>query len=95
MEAIKETIGNLLRGLEDKKRGISACDPQGLLKKALTKKELQHIKFNYFKRGILGVSVDSSAWLYKLSLQKEDLLHKLSGDLPAIKDIRFWVGEIQ
>jgi len=58
----------------------------------LTKKELGHIKVNYFRRGILGVNVDSSAWLYYLSLKKDTLLAHLQTKSRAVKEIRFYVG---
>lgn len=95
MEQIKETIEGLMRSWEKKKKSSSGGNPEALLKKALTKNELRHIKFNYFKKGVLGVSVDSSAWLYKLSLSKEDLLATLSKKLSTIKDIRFRIGEVK
>lgn len=95
MEAIKDTVQNVIQAWEDKKRGTSINDPQALLKKALTKKAGEHIKFNYFKKGILNVNVDSSSWLYSLTLQKENLLDKLRKKSPAIKDIRFRIGEIK
>lgn len=70
-------------------------DPATWIKKLLTKKELRHIKCNYFRGGVLGVSVDSSAWLYHLSLKKEDLLLRLRKELPALKEIRFKLGDIE
>lgn len=65
------------------------------LKKILTKKELAHIKFNYFRKGVLGLNVDSSAWLYKLNMGKEDLLSKLNQKIGNVKDIRLRIGEIE
>lgn len=82
-----------MHGIEAKKARVGD-DPQALLKRALSKKELKHIKFSYFKKGILGVNVDSSAWLYSLTLQKEDLLARLNKGSSTIKDIRFRIGEI-
>lgn len=95
MEAIKDTIKNVIYTLETRKSKSSPEDPQALLKRALTKKDLAHIKFNYFRRGTLGIIVDSSTWLYHLSLQKENLLAKLSKKSSTIKDIRFRLGEIR
>ena len=67
MEAIKDTVASVLKKLSAKKSETQDGDPEEWLKKVLTKKELEHIKFKYFKKGLLGVSVDSSSWLYKLS----------------------------
>lgn len=94
MEAIKETIKNVMQSWGQGKQA-AVTDPEQLLKKILTKKELAHIKFSYFRAGILGINVDSSSWLYKFSLQKETLLEKLSKKISSIKDIRFRIGEIR
>jgi len=94
MEAIKDTVLNVMQRLKTKKTGICDDDPRALLKKVLTKKELAHIKFNYFRKGILGLYVDSSSWLYSFSLKKEGLLLGLNKKSSAIKDIRFRIGEI-
>jgi hypothetical protein len=95
MELIKDTVSSVMQGMEAKKAGIGEADPQELLKKVLTKKELGHIKFNYFRKGILGLRVDSPSWLYSLSLKKEGLLLKLNKKSSAVKDIRFRIGEIR
>jgi hypothetical protein len=57
-----------MRGLENQKKGPLKDDPEALLEKALTKDELAHARLNYFKRGVLNIKVDSSTWLYHLSL---------------------------
>lgn len=95
MDVIKDTVINVMRGLKAKKTRTRGDEPQALLKKVLTKKELGHIKFNYFRRGVLGVRVDSSSWLYNLALKKEGLLLELNKKSRAIKDIRFRLGEIK
>lgn len=92
MEAIKATLESVMRVLETKKKALPGEDPQALLEQALSKKELGHIKFNYLKKGILSISVDSSAWLYHLSLKKENLLLKLSKKTTGLRDIRFRLG---
>ncbi len=95
MELLKNTLDEVMRGLCAKK-GVSAdAQPQQWLKKVLTKKELGHIKVKYFSKGVLGLSVDSSAWLYILSLKKEELLDKLKKENPGLKNISFRIGEIE
>ncbi len=93
MERISGAINVVMKELTTKKGTDSGSDPQGWLKKSLTKKDLGHIKFNYFRKGVLGVSVDSSARLYRLGLQKNDLLVSLRKFSSEIKDIRFTIGE--
>jgi hypothetical protein len=93
METIKQTIVSVMQRIKPKKCGSGGIDPQALLKKALTKKELQHIKVNYLKQGVLCLSVDSSAWLYNFNLKKEDLLANLNKKPAGIKEVRFFIGE--
>ena len=94
MEPLKNTVDQLMAGLAAKKNSSCDAGPEQWLKKALTKKELGHIKVKYFSKGILGLSVDSSTWLYALSLKKEDLLGKLKKDNPGLKNIILRIGEI-
>lgn len=94
MELLKSTVDEVMRGLVAKKTDSSGAGPQEWLKKALTKKELGHIKVKYFSKGVLGLSVDSSAWLYILSLKEEELLHRLKKENSGLKSIKFRIGEI-
>ena len=94
MELLKNTIDEVMRSLESKKTDSSGAGPQEWLKKALTKKELGHIKVKYFSKGVLGLSVDSSAWLYILNLKKEELLNRLKKESPGLKNINLRIGEI-
>ena len=95
MEPLKNTVDQVMAGLYVKKSPSLDAGPEQWLKKTLTKKELGHIKFHYFRKGTLGVRVDSSAWMYSLSLKKENLLGKLKAQAPDIKEIRFSIGEIK
>lgn len=95
MEAIKDTVNQVMQGLMAKKKHSPQDDPQAWLKKALTRAELRHIKLTYFRKGILYVNVDSSSWLYSLTLKKDGVLNKLAKDKRAVKDMRFRIGEIK
>ncbi|MDI6759126.1 MAG: DciA family protein [Candidatus Omnitrophota bacterium] len=95
MEPIKGVIQSVINNLTIKKAGGTEVNPWALLEKALTKKDLRHIKFNYFKKGILSVSVDSSSWLYDLSLRKENLLQEINKESSLVKDIRFHIGTVK
>lgn len=94
-ERIKDTLQTIFKELTAKKQGFGKSHPEDWLKKALTKREQEHIKFYYFKKGILGVKVDSSGWLYKFSLEKARILSKLSRFSDEIKDIHFRIGEVR
>ncbi len=93
MQTIKDIIPDVIQGLEAKKHAQD--EPELLLKRVLPKKELGHAKFRYLRKGVLGITVDSSGWIYQLNLQKPELLAKLSKKSKAIKDIRFYIGETQ
>jgi len=95
VETIKDTIEIVIQDLLAKKGDAKNNTPNAWLRKALTKKELGHIKFHYFRKGILGVIIDSSAWLYSLNLKKESLLNKLKNCSRDIKEIRFSIGDIK
>jgi len=84
-----------MKRLGKKENRLLADSPEDVLKKHLTKKELNHIKVKYFRKGILGIAVDSSVWMYHLSLQRESLAEKLHKECADIKDIRLFVGEVQ
>jgi hypothetical protein len=93
METIKAAIEGVMQVLGQKKQDRQ--DYPRLLRKVLTKRELGHIKFNHFRAGVLNLAVDSSAWLYKFSLEKKKILDKLKLGAGEIKDIRFRLGEIK
>jgi len=94
VEPIKETIIGLIHSWESRKKDDLAEDPDELLKKILTKKEIGHIKVDYFRKGILGLSVDSSSWLYHLNLRKKQILEGLQKESRNIKEIRLRIGEV-
>jgi hypothetical protein len=95
MELLKNTLNEVMRQLDAKKAVFQDTGPQQWLKKALTKKELGHIRVKYFSKGVLGVNVDSSAWLYILSLKKEELVQAIKKDNPELKNINFRIGELK
>jgi hypothetical protein len=95
MELIKDTIQSVIASLFKKKQAAPEGDFHLLLKKVLTKKELEHIRVNNFKNGVLWVKVDSSAQLYALNLRKEDFLQRLSKEKRDLKSIRFYLGEVK
>lgn len=95
MEGIKDTVLNVIKTLDAKRGGEAGPGPEDVLKKVLTKKELGHIKVNYFKKGTLGVNVDSSAWSYQFNLHKEGLLSRIKTYTSAIKDIKFRIGDVK
>lgn len=94
-EPIKNTVMDVMEVLAGKKPAFSQGAPQEWLKKVLTKRQMEHIKLNNFKKGVLYIHTDSSSWLYSLSLQKQELLERLSKLSGSVKDIRFQLGGIK
>ena len=94
MEPLKNTVDQLMAGLAAQKTVSCDAGPEQWLKKALTKKELGHIKVKYFNKGMLGLNVDSYTWLYALSLKKEELLNRLKKENPELKNINLRIGEV-
>ncbi len=94
MDSIKDIVIGVLRDCQTKKQRFNNQDPESILKKILTKREIEHIKVNYFRSGIFGIKVDSSAWIYQLNFKKQDLLIALKKNFPEIKDVRFSLGDI-
>ena len=93
---IKDTLLDVMQGLTNRQvEARKSDDIEGVFKKSLTKKQRGHIKFKYFRKGIINASVDSSVWLYSLSLSKGDLLGKLNKSGRNVKDIRFRMGSIE
>jgi len=95
MERIKDTLQSVFKELTAKKGSPGGDAPDDWLKKALTKRDLEHIKFNYFRKGILGVKVDSSSWVYKFTLDRSKILLKLQKCSAEVKDIHFRIGEVK
>ncbi len=91
MEPIKNTLHVFMEGLRVKKEA-PLNNPGVILSRVLSKKEHNHAKVKYFRKGILNISVDSSSWLYYLSLKKESLLKGFAEEMPQVKDIRFSIG---
>lgn len=95
MEPIKDAVKVFLEQLQRRQHLVQKDSPEMWLKNVLTKRELKHIKYSYFKRGILGISVDSSTWMYYFGAKKDGLLNQLKRQSNAIKDIRLRLGEVK
>ncbi len=92
MEQIKGTVESLLKGL---KARAAVGDAGDVLAGMLTKKELAHLRVQPSRGGKLRIAVDSSAWLYYFNLRRKQLLEKISSSLPGIKEISFFIGDVE
>jgi hypothetical protein len=89
MEHIRQTLPGVIKAIEQKHRS-EAGEIFRLFQASLSRTERKHAKCVALHSGVLTVNVDSSVWLYQLSLKKEDLFKK-----SGIKNIRFRIGEVK
>lgn len=60
-------------------------------------KAASHSRPRGFRGSRLVINVDDSSWLYELTIQKKEILKKLSSELKSgrLKDITFRIGEVK
>lgn len=88
VEHIRATLEGVIKDIE-KSQFSGSRDMFRLFETNLAKRERRHARCSMLRNGVLTVNVDSSVWLYQLSLRKEEFLKIL-----GLKDIRFKIGKI-
>ena len=94
-----EDIGGILKQvikkLDTKTHGARE-ELTGAWKKSIAQEAVFHTRPVALKKKILTIEVDSSTWLYMLSLKKKGALDNMKKILGSdrIKDIKFRIGEI-
>src|SRR4051812_8687224 len=91
MDSIRDIIPQVIENLSGK-RPNSARNIHEVWK-MVVKEGAPHSTVMDFKKGILRINVDSSAWLYQLNLQKAEFLKGLKNELPELTDIIYKVGK--
>lgn len=101
-EGSKQNIGPLGRILEGalkriKKGKVSEEEILVIWKESAGEKACNHSRPRSLKKGSLVIDVDSSGWLYELTLRKKELLKAVGQRLKGkkLKEIRFRIGEIK
>ena len=94
-EEIGLILSQLIKKLDTKTHG-SIQEIVQAWQNAVEAKALSHTKPVAIKQNILTIEVDSSTWLYFLSLKKKNILESMKKILGKgkIEDIRFRIGEI-
>jgi len=94
-EEIGLIISQLIKKLDTKTHG-SIEEVVQAWQNAVETKAISHTKPVAIKKNILTIEVDSSTWLYFLSLKKKNILESMKKILGKgkIEDIRFRIGEI-
>jgi len=86
----KSVIQSLSEGGHAKGEQVKA-----LWAEAVGERFTKHAQPRSFKKNKLVVAVDSSSWLYELTLRKKKILDKLKEDLgDEIKELQFRIGEL-
>jgi len=94
-EEIGLIINQLIKKLDTKAHG-SIEEIVQAWQDTVEAKAISHTKPVAIKKNILTIEVDSSTWLYFLSLKKKNILENMKKILGKgkIEDIRFRIGEI-
>lgn len=94
-EDIGHIISQVIKKLDTKTHGQKEKIAQAW-QSAIEPKAISHTRPVAVKKNVLTVEVDSSTWLYMLSLKKKNILENMGKSLgeSKIKDIRFRMGEI-
>jgi hypothetical protein len=91
MDSIRDIIPQVIENLSGKRPNSSRNIHE--IWKIVSKDGSLHSTVIDFKKGILRINVDSSAWLYQLNLQKPAFLKSLKTEIPEISDIIYKVGK--
>jgi predicted nucleic acid-binding Zn ribbon protein len=94
-EDIKNILGSVIKKLDTEIHGQKEEIVQAW-QRAIIPKALSHTRPVALKRNVLTIEVDSSTWLYVLSLDKKNILEAMKKAMGKgkIEDIRFRIGEI-
>jgi len=94
-EDIKGILRKIVKKIEEQGPGKKEKISQAW-QKAAGEKAILHSRPVSLTRKVLTVEVDSSTWLYSLSLKKRSILKNIKKDLEQykIEDIRLKMGDI-
>jgi hypothetical protein len=95
MEPIREALRQVLEDLTHKKSCGGRVAVHERFSAILTENERPHAQAVYYRKGILGVTVESPHWLYYFSMRKKKLIEAMTAHVSDIGDMRFTVGKLQ
>lgn len=95
-ESFNDLIGNVIKNLTGKER-LGAEEIGSAWEAAAGQAAAKHSKPVSFKRASLIVNVESSSWLYELTVRKKEILQTLEKELKGkkVKELRFRIGDIR
>ena len=92
---LKDVLKKIITNLE--KREEEELDIINTWERVAGEKAAKHTKATFLKTKKLIVVVSSSPWLYKLTLEKRELIKKFNqeiGENKKIKEIQFKIGQV-
>jgi hypothetical protein len=95
MEKLADALKQVLDELADKRAREGACSVQERFAEILTEREREHAQAAFLRKGILGVTVDSSSWLYYFTTRKAKLIEALLPHISGLREIKFSVGTLK
>lgn len=95
-EHFGDLVGNVINNLAGKER-LGEEEIEGAWRKAAGDAAARHSHPVSFKKGCLVVNIQSSSWLYELTVRKKEILAALEGELKKkkIRELRFRIGDIK
>jgi len=91
-DILKDVISNIEKREEKETRLLKAWES------AVGKEAFKHTRPAFLKSGRLVVNVSDSPWLYKLTLEKKELIKKINTklkDKKKIRELQFRIGDIK
>lgn len=94
-EGIASIVGQVIKKLDVKTHGSKEAILNAWHASVEEKARL-HTRPVAIRRKVLTIEVDSSTWIYTLSMKKKDILDEMKRSIgkDKIQDIRFRMGEI-
>ena len=93
---LKDIVKKIISGLEE--REAEETDIVKIWERAVGKKASKQTKPVFLKSKRLIVTVSTSSWLYKLTLEKNKLIESINNDLKGkkkIKELQFRIGQVK
>ena len=94
---IKDVVKNVIAALSNESPNVNESQIEKIWESAAGKKLAAHSKPVSFKTSRLVVNVDSSGWLYELTMERARILKRLKKKLTKkpVKEIQFRIGEVR
>ena len=93
MDKIKDIVHDVLEKISSKKPG-EQIQLQETWKRMVGEGGQRHAAIHGFRDGVLSIHVDSSIWLFQMSLKKKTFLNELQKKNPDIKQVVFKIGKV-